>query len=128
MSSSFSCSVSVNPSNLLPEAPKQVEHTKHLPRHLEGSKTQAGEEKLKKSQAAAHDALQKERDGKKEERKGKEEEKETERGLWPPTVEEVREPDGLWKEGHGHSNCNVEEPTRIQNNWGLFTHEDSQLV
>ena len=52
-------------------------------------------------------------------RKGKEEEKE--RGLWPPTVEEVREPevhqlDGLWKEGHGHSNCNVEEPTRIQNN------------
>ena len=74
MSSSFSCSVSVNPSNLLPEAPKQVEHTKHLPRHLrhlEVSKTQAGEEKLKKSQAAAHDALQKERDGKKEERKRK---------------------------------------------------------
>ena len=72
MSSSFSCSVSVNPSNLLPEAPKQVEHAKHLPSHLEVSKTQAGEEKLKKSQAAAHDALQKEKDGMKEERKGRE--------------------------------------------------------
>ena len=64
-------------------------------------------------------------------RKGTEEKKE--RGLWPPTVEEVRKPevhqlDGLWKEGHGHSNCNVEEPTRIQNNWGLFTHEDSHEV
>ena len=51
-------------------------------------------------------------------RKGKEEEKE--RGLWPPTVEEVREPDGLWKEGHGHSNCNVEEPTRILNRGRLL--------
>ena len=60
-------------------------------------------------------------------RKGTEEKKE--RGLWPPTVEEVRKPevhqlDGLWKEGHGHSNCNVEEPTRILNR----AHEDSHEV
>ena len=59
------------------------------------------------------------------ERKRKRREEKKERGLWPPTVEEVRKPevhqlDGLWKEGHGHSNCNVEEPTRILNRGRLL--------
>lgn len=63
------------------------------------------------------------RKGMERKRKGREEKKE--RGLWPPTVEEVRKPevhqlDGLWKEGHGHSNCNVEEPTRIVNRGRLL--------
>ena len=63
------------------------------------------------------------RKGVERKRKGREEKKE--RGLWPPTVKEVRKPevhqlDGLWKEGHGHSNCNVEEPTRIVNRGRLL--------